>query len=115
MITRNVRKEDHFINGMLVYVESFDGTLRVMTQTGHRLAVFKWTDKEYGGVSAFPLRYAWASTIDTRQGAEFEHITIYADCPNRPAAGYTALSRVSKHTDYLLAGHVTAEHFVPAI
>ena len=108
--------EDDFINGMLVFVESFDGTLRVRTNTGHRLAIFKWTDTEHGGVSYYPLRYAWASTIDKNQGAEFTHITIYADCENRPAAGYTALSRVSSRQDYAIAGNpvVRPSHFVPA-
>ena len=48
------------------------------------------------------------------QGDEFKHITVVLDKKFCPAAGYTALSRVEKGTNYALAGRVTREHFVPA-
>ena len=48
------------------------------------------------------------------QGDEFKHITIVLDKQFCPAAGYTALSRVERASDYMLAGKLTREHFVPA-
>ena len=48
------------------------------------------------------------------QGDEFKHITIVLNKQFCPAAGYTALSRVEKGTNYALAGKVRREHFVPA-
>ena len=48
------------------------------------------------------------------QGDEFKHITIVLNKQFCPAAGYTALSRVEKASDNMLAGKVTREHFVPA-
>ena len=48
------------------------------------------------------------------QGDEFKHITVVLDKQFCPAAGYTALSRVQRASDYMLAGKMTREHFVPA-
>ncbi len=106
-LTRNIRKEDDFVNGMLCTVESWDASsrmLRVRTRTGHRLAVTPWTDSEKGNVVYYPVRLGYASTIHRVQGDEFEHITIWLDVPHMPAAGYTALSRVSTSDDYLIGG-----------
>ena len=51
---------------------------------------------------------------DEVQGDEFKHITVVLDKQFCPAAGYTALSRVERGSDYMLAGKMTPEHFVPA-
>ena len=48
------------------------------------------------------------------QGDEFKHITVVLDKKFCPAAGYTALSRVERASDFMLAGDLTREHFVPA-
>ena len=117
-LTKNVRKEDDYINGMLCTVEAYmpaQDMLRVRTKTGHRLAITRWTDADKQGAVYFPIRLGYASTIHKVQGDEFAHITVYLDIPGMPAAGYTALSRVATSDCYLLGGHVTREHFVPAM
>ncbi|CAK0908773.1 unnamed protein product [Prorocentrum cordatum] len=116
-LTKNVRKEDDFVNGMLCEVENYhaeEDMLRVRTKTGHRLAISRWTDREKGNAVYFPIRPGYASTIDKVQGDEFRHITIYLDGYPRPAAGYTALSRVATSDDYLIGGHVERGNFIPA-
>ena len=117
-LTKNVRKEDDFVNGMLCTVESYhprEEVLRVLTKTGHRLVVTRWTDPDKSNAVYFPIRLGFASTIHKVQGDEFAHITIYLDVPGMPAAGYTALSRVATSDCYLFGGHVTREHLVPAM
>ena len=117
-LTKNVRKDDDFVNGMLCTVESYhprEDVLRVLTKTGHRLVVTRWTDPDKSSAVYFPIRLGFASTIHKVQGDEFAHITIYLDVPGMPAAGYTALSRVATSDCYLLGGHVTREHLVPAM
>ena len=49
VLTRNRDKQNHYVNGMVAEVEALDaasGCLRVMTQTGRRLAVYPYTDAE---------------------------------------------------------------------
>ena len=116
-LTKNVRKEDDYVNGMQVTVENYyehENCLRVMTKTGKRLMITPWTDVQHGKVTYFPVRLGYASTIHKVQGDEFKHITIWLDVPGMAAAGYTALSRVCRKCDYLLGGWMTPEHFVPA-
>ena len=116
-ITKNVRKEDDYVNGMLCTVQNYypdQEMLYVTTKTKKRLAITRWTDRDKNNCVYFPLRVGYASTIDKVQGSEFTHITVYLDCP-RPAAGYVALSRVSTSDDYLLGGHITRDHFIPAM
>ena len=48
------------------------------------------------------------------QGDEFKYISVVLNKKFCPAAGYTALSRVERASDYMLAGDLTREHFVPA-
>ena len=62
----------------------------------------------------FPVRLGYASTIDKVQGDEFPHITIYLDGHPRPAAAFTALSRVGMSKQYLFGGHVRREDCIPA-
>ena len=116
-LTKNIGMEDDFVNGMLCVLENYhaaENMLRVKTKTGHRLAVTRWTDREKQNAIYFPIRCGYASKIDKVQGDDFEHITVYLDGRPRPAAGYTALSRVATSDCYLLGGHVTRDHFIPA-
>ncbi len=87
------------------------------------LSVWPYTDDEvppcgrhgsHGRVVYYPVRLGYGSTIYKFQGAELEHVTVWLDRPGVPAAGYVALSRVKKDTDYLIGGIVGCEHFVPA-
>lgn len=66
-------------------------------------------------VTAYPIRPGYASTIHKLQGAELEHITVWLDIRKARAAGYVAISRVQRDTDYLLGGMLTRWHFVPAM
>ncbi|CAK0789070.1 unnamed protein product, partial [Prorocentrum cordatum] len=116
-LTKNNNKEADEVNGMLCAVENYraeEDMLRVMTKTGHRLAITRWTDREKGNAVYFPIRLGCASTIDKVQGDEFPHIAIYLDGWPRPAAGYTALSRVATSDDYLIGGFVERDNFMPA-
>ena len=49
------------------------------------------------------------------QGQTLEHVTLWLDRPFCRAAGYVALSRVRCDEDYLVAGDVTPQHFIPAM
>ena len=107
------------MNGMECQVDDFEandegGVLHVTTRTGNRLPITMWTDKEKQHVRYFPIRVGYASTIHKAQGGEFAHVTVWMDAKRMPAAGYTALSRVSASTDYLLGGEIEKLHFVPA-
>ena len=115
--TKNVRKEDDYVNDMLATVENYHADvdmLRVKTKTGKRLAITRWTDREKQNAVYFPVRLGYANTIEKVQGDEFPHITVWLDGWPRPAAGYTALSRVSTSDCYKIDGHVEREHFIPA-
>ena len=117
-LTKNIRKGDDFVNGMEVAVEAFHTAqrmLRVRTKTNQRLDVTPWTDVHHGGVVCYPIRLGYASTIHKAQGDEFKHITICLDMPGMQAAGYTALSRVSRSSDYLLGGTLKRAHFTPVM
>ena len=119
VLTQNIRKEADFVNGQDCEVEDFDdndtgGALRVMTATGQRLAIFRWTDTEHMGANYFPIRVGYASTIHKAQGGEFPHVSVWLDAKFMPAAAYTALSRVAESSAFLLAGKLKRHHFVPA-
>lgn len=118
-LTRNLDKENGFVNGMAAVVESYDPRthcLMVTTKLGKTLAVHKCTEEVSWGrrVTSFPVRLGYASTIPKIQGTTLKHITVWLDRPWCKAAGYVALSRVEHDDDYLIAGKVTPEHFVPA-
>ena len=119
VLTQNIRKDSDYVNGMECTVESFNGTdyggvLRVRTDTGQRLSITRWTDVAHKKANYFPIRIGYASTVHKAQGGQFAHITVWLDAQFMPAAAYTALSRVSKGSDYLLAGKMQRHHFVPA-
>jgi hypothetical protein len=116
-LTRNVRKDVDYVNGMEASVQHYDaqtGGLVVHTVTGYTLSVWPWTDPERGGLAYYPVRPGYASTILKFQGAELPHVTVYLDAMKVPAAAYTAISRVGYFKDFLLGGILTAEHFTPA-
>ena len=117
-LTKNVRKKDDYVNGMMCHVEAWSetsGALRVRTKTGKRLYVTPWTDTERGNVTYYPIRLGYASTVQKVLGDEVEHITVWLDTPNLPAVAYTALSRVERSSAYSLAGKLTPAHFAPAV
>jgi len=117
-LTQNRDKGNDYVNGMGCVVEDCDPAgrwLRVRTNTNHRLMITKITDVEHDRAVYFPIRLGYASNVHKVQGAQFDHITIWLDMPNMPAAGYTALSRVKYATNYLIGGRMTPEHFVPAV
>eukprot|EP00975_Prorocentrum_lima_P022318 4693233-Prorocentrum_lima.AAC.1 len=106
-----------YVNGMQATVEKYTaraGGLQVKTRTGHRFVVWPWTDSEHGGITYYPVRPGYAGPIMKFQGSELAHVTVYLDYANVPAAGYTALSRVSGGDKYLLGGMMARDHFTPA-
>jgi hypothetical protein len=115
-LTRNMNKNDDFVNGMQAEVQDFEaGCLRVKTMTGKVLSVWRVTDKVGTfKVSCFPVRVGYAGTIQRLQGMTLPHVTVYLDRPGCRAAAYVAMSRVQYDSDYLIAGAVHPRHFVPA-
>jgi len=115
-LTKNVRKKDDYVNCMLAIVHQYyhnEKTLRVRTRTGHQLVITPWTDVNAGNAVYYPIRPGYASTVHKIQGDQLPHITIWLDIPGMNAAGYTALSRVQRGSDYLLGGYVKRHHFMP--
>ena len=118
-LTRNLDKENGFVNGMPARIEGYDASskcLHVVTKLGKTLAVYPYTEEVqgHGRITSFPVRFGYSSTIPKIQGTTLEHITIWLDRPGCRAAAYVAMSRVEKDEDYLLAGHLATKHFVPA-
>jgi ASC-1-like (ASCH) protein len=115
-LTKNVRKDIDFVNGMCCTVEGFDSTsggLRVITNTGKRVVVWRWTDKDLGFQTYYPVRPGYASTVLKFQGAELEFVILYLDA-EAPGAAYTAMSRVKFGNRCLIGGNVNSRHFLPA-
>ena len=87
-LTRNIRKKDDYVNGMLCRAEAWSatsGALRVRTKTNKRLYITPWTDVERGNVVYYPIRLGYASTVQKVLGDKVEHITVWLDTPNLPA------------------------------
>ena len=119
-LTRNLNKEDDFVNGMGAKVLAYDPhsrALEVRTDSGNRVAVYPYTENvdKCGRVTCYPVRLGYASTVQKVQGATLDHVTIFLDRPGCKAAAYVALSRVKTDDDYLIAGKITPRHFVPAM
>ena len=92
-LTRNLNKKIGFVNGMGATVLAMgQAGLLVRTDQERTIMVHPWTDENR--VTAFPFRLGYASTLHRVQGATLEHITLWLDLPNMPAAAYVALSRV---------------------
>ena len=116
VFTRNVRKDIDYVNGMdgtVVAYHKKTKAVEVLTQTNFRVMVWPWTDVERGNATYYPMKAGYADTILKFQGAELPHVTVVLDAKGVPGAAYTALSRVSYGTDYLLGGVVEAAHFQP--
>ena len=112
-LTKNLNKKIGHVNGMgATFLSLHRSGLLVRTDQGRKIMVHLWTD-EYG-VSAFPFRLGYASTLHKVQGATLRHITLWLDLPNMPAAGYVALSRVQKDAHWRYIGDPTRHHFTPA-
>ena len=104
-MTRNVRKDQDYINGMKCTAEDYDDTtggLRVLTATGRRVLMTIYADEKLANREYYPLRLGYASTILRFAGAELPHVTVWLDVPHVPAAAYTAMSRVSYASDCLI-------------
>ena len=116
-LTRNVRKDIDFVNGMRGTVTGYDaatGGVQILTLTNHRITVYPWTDTDLGNITYYPFKPGYASTILKIQGATLSHAIVFLDTANVPGAAYTAMSRVQYRKDIVLAGALTAEHFMPA-
>ena len=116
--TRNVNKEIQFVNGMGATVEAWDEkskAVRVITDSGNRVAVFLFTDREMGNLVYYPLREGYASTVIKYIGAELPHLVLWLDKPHVPGAAYTGMSRVKFGENCLIGGNVTAAHFQPVL
>lgn len=115
-LTRNVRKCDDYVNGMLCTVLSFDKAHEIVwvrTETGKRLPITRWHDPEHHTLVYFPVRLGYCSTVRKIQGDEFDFIIVFLDAAHMPALAYTALSRVRNSKSYLLGGMLKPEHFTP--
>jgi hypothetical protein len=113
LFTRNIDKAHDFVNGMGARVLGMNQYgIRVRTDTGRALVVYPWTDE--AGVTYFPIRLGYATTLARVQGATVAHMTVWLDVPNVEAAGYVALSRVRKDAHWRFVGDPTVHHFTPA-
>lgn len=118
VLTKNLDKQKHFVNGMSCRVISFDPDSKaiiVATQTKQKLAIYPYTDKNVPvkAIRYYPLRLGYAGTVHKFQGAELPHVTVWLDREGVRAAAYVAISRVRRDEDYLLGGIVTERHLVP--
>ena len=114
--TRNVRKDIDFVNGMDAVVIAYhprSKAVEVLTETGHRVMVWPWSDMDADGLTYYPLKGGYADTILKYQGAELDHVTVFLDAEGVPGAAYTALTRVSYAKDFLIGGVVKGSHFQP--
>ena len=119
VLTKNLNKRQDFVNGMGAVVEDYDaasGCLTVETNTGKRLAICKIRERVCRqDVDFYPVRLGYAATVQKVQGQTLEHVTLWLDRPFCRTAGYVALSRVRRDEDYLIAGNVSPQHFIPAM
>ena len=118
ILTKNLDKQKHFVNGMTCRVISYDADSKaiiVETQTKQKLAIYPYTDKDVPvkSIVYYSLRLGYAGTVHKFQGAELPHVTIWLDREGVKAAAYVAISRVRRDEDYLLGGIVNERHLVP--
>ena len=84
----------------------------VRTEQGRVLSVYPWTSEERW--TYYPFRLGYASTLHKVQGATLEHVTLWLDVRNMPAAAYVALSRVEWDANWRFVGNPSVHHFTPA-
>ena len=116
-ITKTLRKDLDYVNGMEVTVQGWsqpNRAIRVVTKTGRTFDITRWADPDMDHLAYYPLRVGYASTILRMAGAELQHVTVYLDVPHVSAAAYTALSRVATLKQVKLGGKLTRDHFAPA-
>ena len=118
-LTRNLDKDNGFVNGMPATIQSYDPAskcLQVLTKLGKTLAVHPRTEEvdKHRNATSYPVRLGYSTTVPKIQGATLPHITLWLDRPGCRAAAYVALSRAQRDDDYLIAGRVSPKYFVPA-
>lgn len=112
MCTKNNPKE-HFVNGTLGVVESFDaysGNPIIKTRNGKTIEIvpMDWVVEENGKIKAqitqIPLRLAWAVTIHKSQGMSMDAAVMDLSQVFEYGQGYVALSRVRRLSGLYLLG-----------
>ena len=68
-------------------------------------------DRYLAGDQMYRLELVTPQTLHKVQGAT-PHIKLWLDVPGIEAAGYVALSRVERDTDWRYIGELTPNHFV---
>lgn len=115
-LTKNRNKKIGFVNGMAATVlgVTVKGYIRVRTDQGREIAIHPWTPPDsMSGQAYFPLRVGYASTLHKVQGMTLEHITLWLDAKNAPAAAYVALSRVEYDANWQYMSDPCVHHFTP--
>ncbi|CAE7455269.1 Pif1 [Symbiodinium pilosum] len=120
-ITRNIDKENGFVNGMGATVQRMRTSgVQVRTDAGETLLIHKVTqdiqvyDGSWRRVTAFPVRPGYSTTLHKVQGATLSHVTIWMDVPFVRAALYVAISRVQHDRDWQFIGIIDRRHCLPA-
>ena len=112
ILTQNLHRDRDYVNGMRAVVVGGTGLgVRVTTTTGHSLVLFWWTDAQ--GVTYFPIRVGYATTLHKIQGTTLPHVTLWLNDPWIEGAGYVALSHVEYDVNWRYVGELTPHHVVP--
>ncbi|CAE7386170.1 PIF1 [Symbiodinium sp. CCMP2592] len=121
MLTRNVNKEGDHVNGMFCHLEAVGRHgIRVRTATNKIVLVCPQTETQLlsdGSVARatfYPLRLGYATTLHKLQGATLDYMALWLDQEGIQGAGYVALSRVRKDTDWCFLGRLKPTHFCPS-
>eukprot|EP00975_Prorocentrum_lima_P028705 6029339-Prorocentrum_lima.AAC.1 len=62
-MTKNIRKDVDFVNGMKATVDTYEHctrSLRVTTTTGQKVAIWPWCDADHGYHVYYPVRAGYA-------------------------------------------------------
>ena len=120
-ITKNEDKEHGFVNGMGCAARRLRPSgLEVRADTGDVILIhpitkdYELSDGSSYRLTHFPLRPGYCVNLHKIQGATLEHMTLWLDAPNVPAAAYVALSRVQRDKDWRFVGSLLRLHFRPA-
>ena len=113
VLTKNLNKPIGFVNGMPATVLGMQNSnVIVRTQPGRVMAIHPWTSESR--VMHYPMRIGYSSTLHKVQGATLDHVTVWLDIANCPAAAYVALSRVEYDKNWRFFGNPGVHHFTPA-
>ena len=113
VLTKNLNKPIGFVNGMPATVLGMQNSnVIVRTQPGRVMAIHPWTSESR--VMHYPMRIGYSSTLHKVQGATLDHVTVWLDVANCPAAAYVALSRVEYDKNWRFFGNPGVHHFTPA-